>query len=81
MWSLGGCLLEDDREIFSEFIRNLSGLILPNNSLYDEFYDIKKDAMTKWDTMVAEYEAPVSKKFSEILVPTVDTVRYSWLLE
>jgi hypothetical protein len=43
MWSLGGCLLEDDMEIFSEFVRNLSGLILSNNSLYDEFYDIKKE--------------------------------------
>jgi dynein heavy chain len=81
MWSLGGCLLEDDREVFSEFVRNLSGLILSNNSLYDDFWDIKKNSMKKWKDMVPEYEPPVSKKFSHILVPTVDTVRYSWLLE
>jgi dynein heavy chain len=81
MWSLGGCLLEADREIFSEFIRGLSGLILPNNSLYDEYFDIKKLTLSKWDSMVAEYVPPATKKFSEILVPTVDTVRYSWLLE
>jgi dynein heavy chain len=37
--------------------------------------------MSKWDAMVPAYVAPVSRKFSEILVPTVDTVRYSWLLE
>lgn len=81
MWSLGGCLLEDDREIFSEFVRSLSGLILSDKSLYDEFFDIKKDTMSKWASMVPEYKAPVDGKFSAILVPTVDTVRYSWLLE
>lgn len=37
--------------------------------------------MSKWDAMVPAYVAPASRKFSEILVPTVDTVRYSWLLE
>jgi len=42
MWSLGGCLLEDDREIYSEFVRTTSGLILGDKSLYDEFFDINK---------------------------------------
>lgn len=73
-------MLEDDREIFSEFVRGISGCILPNNSLYDEYIDVKNNKWSKWDTMVAAYEPPTSGKFSEILVPTVDTVRYSWLL-
>lgn len=81
MWSLGGCLLEDDREIFSEFVRSLSGLILSDKSLYDEFFDIKKNTMNKWGAMVHDYTPPADKKFAAILVPTVDTVRYSWLLE
>jgi dynein heavy chain len=29
---------------------------------------------------VPEYTAPANHKFSAILVPTVDTVRYAWLL-
>lgn len=37
--------------------------------------------MSKWEEMVPAYEAPVSKKYADILVPTVDTVRYAWLLE
>lgn len=65
MWSLGGCLLEDDRETFSEFVRSLSGLILSDKSLYDEFFDIKKSppSMNKWNSMVTEYVAPADKKF------------------
>ena len=33
-----------------------------------------------WENRVPVYSPPRSKKFSEILVPTVDTMRYSWLL-
>ena len=34
----------------------------------------------RWDEKVPIYAPPPSKKFSAILVPTVDTVRYAWLL-
>ena len=80
MWSLGGALISDDREKFSEFIRTTSGLILPSSSLYDNYFDIESMSYVLWERKVAEYEAPANKKFSSILVPTVDTKRYSWLL-
>ena len=41
VWSLGGALVEADREKFSEFLRNTSGLILPSSSLYDNFFNIE----------------------------------------
>jgi hypothetical protein len=31
VWSLGGSLVEEDREKFSEFLRNTSQLILPSS--------------------------------------------------
>lgn len=34
----------------------------------------------KWDDLVPDYEAPPNKKFSSILVPTTDTIKYSYLL-
>jgi len=78
---LGGCLVEEDREKFSEFLRNTSGLILPQNSLYENFYSIEKLNFFNWDKQVPNYTAPANKKFASILVPTVDTVRYAWLLK
>lgn len=36
--------------------------------------------MDFWDKRVAEYVPPVDGRFSSILVPTMDTTRYSWLL-
>jgi len=48
--------------------------------LYDEYFKIEKpNSFSKWDDLVPKYEAPANKKFASILVPTVDTVKYSWL--
>lgn len=49
-------------------------------NLYDNCYDIKSLNLELWEKRVPEYEAPADRKFSSILVPTVDTTRYSWLL-
>jgi dynein heavy chain len=80
IWSLGGALVDEDRDKFSDFVRNTSGLILPNSSLYENYFNIKDLSLNRWDDQVPTYEAPASKKFADILVPTVDTVRYAWLL-
>jgi len=79
-WSLGGAVLESNREIFSDFLKNLSGLIMPSSSLYENFFNIEGLTFQRWDEMVKDYEAPANKKFASILVPTVDTVRYAWLM-
>jgi hypothetical protein len=31
--------------------------------------------------VVSEYKPPLDKRFASILVPTVDTTKYAWLLE
>jgi len=79
-WSLGGSLVEADREKFSDFLKQLSGLIMPSSSLYENFYNIDGQTFVRWDEKVPEYVAPANKKFAAILVPTVDTIRYAWLL-
>ena len=80
IWSVGGALVSEDREKFSEFIRTTSGLILPSSSLYDNYFDIESMSYVLWERKVPEYLPPANKKFAQILVPTVDTQRYSWLL-
>lgn len=80
VWSVGGALIAEDREKFSEFIRTTSGLILPSSSLYENYFDIDAMSYVLWERKVPEYNPPPSKKFSQILVPTTDTQRYSWLL-
>lgn len=80
IWSLGGSLVSSERVVFSEFIRAASGLILPSSNLYDNYFDIDSMSYVLWERKVPEYIPPKNKKFNQILVPTTDTVRYSWLL-
>jgi len=54
-WSLGGQLNDEDREKFSEFLKNLSGLILPSSSLYENFFNIENLSFIRWDEKVPEY--------------------------
>lgn len=80
IWSLGGALVSEDREKFSQFVTQASGLILPSSSLYDNYFDLEAMSFVLWERKVPEYHPPASKKFNQILVPTTDTQRYSWLL-
>jgi dynein heavy chain len=80
MWSVGACIVGEDREKFNQFVVNLAQQVLPQNSLYENAFDMKKMGFQKWSDQVEAYAAPANKKFASILVPTVDTVTYAWLL-
>jgi len=71
--------MAEDRDKFNQFLIQTAQTVLPPN-LYDNFFDIKTLNLDNWEKKVPQYEAPVDRKFSSILVPTVDTTRYSWLL-
>ncbi|KAJ3091389.1 Dynein heavy chain 10, axonemal [Quaeritorhiza haematococci] len=94
-WSLGAPLLEDDRGKFSDAIKKLAELPLmhgnapvslgqlPGNerSLYDYHFDVTQSQWLSWNHYVPAYEYRRDTPFHEILVPTLDTVRHTWLLE
>lgn len=82
IWSLGACLKFEDRKKFEELIRAVSGRASPTStSLYENFYDFSATKnWISWEKLVAEYKPPEDNKFSKILVPTVDTTRFSFLL-
>uniref|UniRef100_A0A1A9ZFQ2 AAA+ ATPase domain-containing protein n=1 Tax=Glossina pallidipes TaxID=7398 RepID=A0A1A9ZFQ2_GLOPL len=89
--SLGACLIETDQPIFDEFIKRVSGFPcvqdakdkpagggqLPTNksTLYEYFYSREKSCWIAWEWIVPVYEHDPTMKFSEILVPTVDSTR------
>jgi dynein heavy chain len=81
VWSLGAALTLEDRVKFDQFVKKNAGILLPSSSLYENLIDITNMSWVPWERKVELYEPPEDKKFSKILVPTVDTMRYSWLLE
>jgi len=82
IWSLGGALTEESRLPFEEYVKTLAERTLPPGSLYNYYYDRDTRVWPEWDTKVKArgFELPADRKFSSILVPTIDTERYSWLL-
>ena len=89
-WSCGAAILENivvqDRTRFDKFLKSLSGLNssdgqsvplsnVPQKSLFDYYLDIDQKQWKAWSTLV-----PESGEFAKILVPTIDTVRSTWIL-
>ncbi|KAJ8924399.1 hypothetical protein NQ315_007195, partial [Exocentrus adspersus] len=95
--SIGAALLDSCRTDFDEFLKSLISMLnaddTPENkcdlrhlptafpSFYDYFLDIKDRTWVAWEWLVPGYIHDAEKRFSEILVPTIDTVRTTYLLQ
>ena len=80
IFSFGACLNENDRIVFDRTIRYLSGLSseeLPNDKylLFDHLYQSDRHQWTHWNDLLPAYQHDRSKRFTELLVPTIDTIR------
>ena len=51
-----------------------------STTLFDYFWDVESGQWIPWSDKVPEYVHISDHKFHKILVPTVDTVRTTWLL-
>ncbi|XP_055618804.1 dynein axonemal heavy chain 10 isoform X2 [Toxorhynchites rutilus septentrionalis] len=95
--SLGAALLEESRIKFDDFMkRNLEMISYEDNinapakigqlptlkpTLYDYFFDFEKKVWLAWEWVVPKYVHNREVTFSEILVPTVDTLQTGWILK
>ncbi|GLI59150.1 hypothetical protein VaNZ11_000978 [Volvox africanus] len=95
IWSLGAALVQrpecPDRDRFDAFVKHIAsmGLVdgervaatqLPARSLYEYCFDTNEGVWKSWRSYLQAYEPPSDGAFSKILVPTVDVVRSTWLL-
>ncbi|CAL6054637.1 Dynein_heavy chain [Hexamita inflata] len=51
------------------------------STLYDFYFDLKKQCWISWSNFVKLYVPPADKRFSSVFVETLDTVRTSWILD
>ena len=91
IWGLGGNLTHHCHQSFNTFVRSqLSSLLHlpPGASVFDFFVDVKKDAqgsavsaVQQWSAVLPSFVCHKHTPYFQMLVPTVDTVRYSYLLQ
>ncbi|XP_014779882.1 dynein axonemal heavy chain 10 isoform X2 [Octopus bimaculoides] len=94
-WSIGACIVDDHRSRFDDFVKGVASLPCSSSgdlasageipesdsTLYEFFFDPEKRNWIPWSKKVPQYIHNPMVKFREILVPTVDTVRCTWLLQ
>ncbi|KAJ3217583.1 Dynein heavy chain 7, axonemal [Dinochytrium kinnereticum] len=97
IWSIGASVNEPGREKFSFYLRSIFQGIdshvvapafefeakVPEGSVYDFIYEKADGGRWKnWtETIQSNFTIPAKAKFDEILVPTIDTARYSYMLK
>ncbi|KAL0228525.1 hypothetical protein RCL1_004668 [Eukaryota sp. TZLM3-RCL] len=83
IWSFGACLVESSRPEFDGFLRDLVGnkFQISTGNVYDYSVDLNTGDLTPWSELVSEYQYDPKVPFFAALVPTVDTVRFSYILE
>ncbi|XP_076299453.1 dynein axonemal heavy chain 10-like [Lasioglossum baleicum] len=96
-WSLGATLIAEDRREFDEYMKKTAGFMLVQDTrekpatvrylpvtyktLYDYHLDIEQGIWVPWKHLVPGYVHDREKNFSEILVPTIDTLRTTWFIQ
>ena len=84
-WSIGANIDSASKEKFDVFVRDVWGDALgrfPNSGLvYDYYVDVHDNSFKPWTEICPKFEYDRTKSFFDVLVPTLDTVRYSYVMQ
>jgi dynein heavy chain len=82
MWSIGSTLDDDGRREVDLWVREVESPFPSKDTVYDYFVDCQKHAMVNWeDKLPTDWKRPEDLPFNKILVPTIGTLRNSFILE
>ena len=92
IWSTGATTDSKGRTLYNDLLRELiegtpeepapkiSSKVPEKGTVYDWCWDSGKSKWLGWLETVPTYSIPATALFGEILVPTIDTVRYTHLM-
>ena len=87
IWSVGATVNEDGRKMFDAFIRQechaskMSWPFPKTGMVYDYVFVMDFKRWTRWIDIIDKFEIDPKLTFSEIVVPTNDSVRNTYLLD
>ena len=80
IWACGGALLHDSRLKLNDLVTSIyvegSG-----KELFEHIYNPDERRWEKWEERVPKYKQPVPFQFYKVVVPTSDSVMYTYLLD
>ncbi len=84
-WSFGGTLAAEDRPKFHQYLKSISSagpdITDDTETVFEYYVDDVEPKWTHWRTRVPlwTYPTDADPKFSTLLIPTLDSVRYVYL--
>lgn len=80
-WSIGGSLDGESLKQFSKYCMELFVNVRPPVSFFDSYVDIRERSWKSWDSIIPSFEYDSKCSYHQMIVPTIDTIRYQTLLE
>ncbi|OHS94615.1 Dynein heavy chain family protein [Tritrichomonas foetus] len=82
VWSVGASLDDDSRKEADLWVREIESPFPPKDTIFDYYVDTQKHCMMCWeDKLPTTWKRPADLPFNKILVPTIDTLRNSFILQ
>jgi dynein heavy chain len=83
-WSVGGTTDLAGRKVFDSWMRDRmkkNSVAFPDDRLvYDWHYDVNKSEWVSWFDTIPPYQVDTRVSYSEIVVPTDDSIRMKYLM-
>ncbi|KAJ3215607.1 Dynein heavy chain 6, axonemal [Dinochytrium kinnereticum] len=87
-WSLGGNIADGVQDFFDSLVRDifetqpLADVQLPSsNNIFCYYVDLKHKNFALWDDLVPAFNYSPDIPYFQMIVPTAETVKYSFLME
>nr|XP_034179953.1 dynein heavy chain 2, axonemal [Osmia lignaria] len=81
LWSVCGSVNEEGRYRVDNYIREIEGSYPLRDTVYEYFVDSRLRAFVSWEEKLSQvWKIQAGTPFYKIVVPTVDTVRYEYLI-
>ncbi|XP_051176804.1 dynein axonemal heavy chain 2 [Leptopilina boulardi] len=81
IWSLCASVNEEGRQKMDNFIRELESSFPIKDTIYEYYVDVRQKSFVSWEEKLsASWKIPAGIPFYKIVVPTVDTIRYEYLV-
>ncbi|XRB05865.1 dynein axonemal heavy chain [Pycnococcus provasolii] len=89
VFGLGGSMNAVHWDAFDEWVRNKFETqqdecmvkFPPQGLVFDNYMDIQSEILQPWENILPEFKYSAAVPYFELVVPTIDTTRYSFILE